>query len=284
MKSASLFSLLESIDRRPRPFSVYTASELWTDEYTSEQMLAYHLNDEIDLSSRRSGFIDDSVRWMQDRFELSGNSRVIDFGCGPGLYTSRFARLGAEVCGIDFSPRSIAYAREDAKRQSLEVTYIEADYLHHPCEGRFDLVTLIMCDYCALSPSQRATMLAKFERHLSDEGRIVLDVYSLRAFAGKEEGLLCEKNQLNGFWSGNPYFGIVASFKYDDEQVSLDKYVIVEKDRQWEVYNWLQYFTPETLEQEARAAGLEVENIYGDVAGSPYVSDATEFAVVLKRA
>ncbi len=268
---------------KPRPFSVYTAKDLWTDEHTSGQMLAHHLNGDVDISSRRTSFIDDSVRWMAEQFELSENSRVIDFGCGPGLYASRFARLGADVCGIDFSARSIAHAREAAARESLEVTYVEADYLDYQPEGTFDLVTMIMCDFCALSPAQRARMLEKFRVLLSDRGRIVLDVYSLKAFADKQEGLVCEKDQLDGFWSADPYFATVASFKYDEEKVSLDKYTIVEEARQRDVYNWLQYFSPESLEREAVAAGLQVDEVYGDVAGSPYNADATEFAVVMKE-
>ena len=283
MKSTSLFSVLESVTKKPRPFSVYTARDLWTDEHTSEQMLAYHLNSDIDLSSRRTRFIDKSVSWMSQHFELSEDSRVIDFGCGPGLYTSRFARLGANVDGIDFSSRSIEYARKRAKLENLEINYVEADYLDHQPEGRFDLVTMIMCDFCALSPRQRAAMLAKFRGLLSDQGRIVLDVYSLRAFTDKREESICEKNQLNGFWSPDPYFGFVTCFKYDDEKVSLDKYTIVERNRQREIFNWLQYFTPDALEREAHAAGLAIDELYGDVAGGPYDAGATEFAVVMKQ-
>ena len=246
-------------------------------------MLAFHLDGEIDVSSRRTSFIDDSVGWLQKEFGLSEGSRIIDFGCGPGLYTSRLARLGAEVVGIDFSARSIDYARAHARREGSEVTYIEADYLEFTPEGTFDLITMIMCDFCALSPAQRSAMLSKFEGLLSNHGRIVLDVYSRRAFADKREALAFEENQLNGFWSANPYFGFVASFKYDEEMVSLDKYTIVEENRQREVYNWLQYFTPESLELEARAAGLLTDEVYGDVAGSPYDPDAVEFAVVMRK-
>jgi cyclopropane fatty-acyl-phospholipid synthase-like methyltransferase len=283
METLPLFSALESISEKPAPYSVYTARELWTDEHTSEQMLAYHLNGEIDVSSRRTRFIDDSVQWMQAHFDLREGRRIIDFGCGPGLYTSRFARLGAEVSGVDFSSRSIEYARERARREGLDVTYMEADYLGLQPDGPFDLVTMIMCDFCALSPEQRATMLDKFAGILSQRGRIVLDVYSLSAFADKQEGLTCEKNQLDGFWSADPYFGFVASFKYDEDKVSLDKYTIVEERRQREIYNWLQYFTPESLQREARAVGLQVAELYGDVAGNAYDADAPEFAVVMKK-
>jgi SAM-dependent methyltransferase len=283
MGTCPLFSALESISEKPEPYSVYTARELWTDEHTSERMLAFHLNGEIDVSSRHTSFIDDSVRWMQKHFDLSAGRRVIDFGCGPGLYTSRFARLGAEVFGVDFSSRSIEFAREHARREQLDVTYTEADYLGLRPDGRYDLVTMIMCDFCALSPTQRATMLRRFAGILSERGRVVLDVYSLKAFEEKQEGLTCEKNQLDGFWSADPYFGFLASFKYEDDAVSLDKYTIVEESRQREIYNWLQYFTPESLQWEAHASGLQVAELYGDVAGRPYDDGASEFAVVLKN-
>jgi SAM-dependent methyltransferase len=283
MESDSLFTILESANDKPAAFSVYTAKELWTDEHTSEQMLAFHLNGEIDVSSRRTSFIEDSVRWMASYFDLSPKSRIIDFGCGPGLYTSRFADLGAAVYGVDFSARSIEYAREFANQNGFDISYTEADYLEYRPEGKFNLVTMIMCDYCALSPEQRAALLVKFKELLSEGGRIVLDVYSLSAFADKKEGSFYEKNQLNGFWSAEPYYAFVSSFKYEEEKVSLDKYTIIERGRQREVYNWLQYFTPQSLENEARAAGLEIEATYADVAGNQYDSSATEFAVVMTK-
>jgi SAM-dependent methyltransferase len=283
MASDSLFTILETANDKPAAFSVYTAKELWTDQHTSEQMLAFHLNGEIDVSSRRTSFIEDSVRWMASCFDLSPKSRIIDFGCGPGLYTSRFADLGAAVYGVDFSARSIEYAREFADQNGLDISYTEADYLEYRPKGEFNLITMIMCDYCALSPEQRAALLVKFKELLSEGGRIVLDVYSLSALADKKEVSFYEKNQLNGFWSAEPYYAFVSSFKYEEEKVSLDKYTIIERGRQREVYNWLQYFTPQSLENEARAAGLEIEATYADVAGTQYDSNATEFAVVMTK-
>lgn len=284
MIASSLFAQLDSITRRPLPFSVYTAADLWTDEHTSEQMLSFHLNSEVDLSSRRESFIDESVVWMAERFNLCGQSRIIDFGCGPGLYTTRFAKLGATVTGVDFSPRSIAFARESAARQGLRIRYVESDYLSYRAEGHYDLVSLIMCDYCALSPRQRIGLLQNFAEILAADGRIVFDVYSLNAFDAKQELSICEKNLMDGFWSSKPYFGFLTSYKYEPERVSLDKYTIVETDRTREVYNWLQYFSPDSLERELHAAGLVVEAIIGDVAGNDFDTEGHEFALVAKAA
>ena len=59
-----MFKELERINERPEPFQFYTASDLWTDAYTSSQMLAFHLNESIDVSSRNAAFIDRSVEWI----------------------------------------------------------------------------------------------------------------------------------------------------------------------------------------------------------------------------
>jgi len=65
-----MFDELENINSRPKPFEFYTASDLWTDEHTSEQMLAYHLNENVDLSSRNTKFIERSVEWICSAFNV----------------------------------------------------------------------------------------------------------------------------------------------------------------------------------------------------------------------
>ncbi len=112
-----MFEELERIHRRPAPFEHYTASDLWTDPYISEQMLRLHLDKAGDIASRNAAFIDRSAQWIASRFGLAAETTIADFGCGPGLYTSRLARTGASVTGIDFSPRSIRHATEEAERE-----------------------------------------------------------------------------------------------------------------------------------------------------------------------
>jgi hypothetical protein len=80
-----MFAHLEQIFHRPKPFEFYTAADLWTDEHTSRQMLKYHLNRDVDLSSRKREFIERSVDWIASELSLPVEASVADFGCGPGL-------------------------------------------------------------------------------------------------------------------------------------------------------------------------------------------------------
>ena len=279
-----MFEEIEKINERPEPFQFYTASDLWVDEHTSRQMLSFHLNEAIDVSSRNAEFINRSVEWIASVFNIGTDTRIVDFGCGPGLYATRLAKRGANVTGIDFSGRSIGYAKEIAVREQLNINYVKQNYLEFETEDQFDLVLMIMCDFCALSPTQRKGILSKFHGFLKPGGSVLLDVYSLSAFEQREEIATYEVNQLNGFWSPNKYYGFVNTFKFDEEKVVLDKYTIVETERTRTVYNWLQYFAPEELEREFMDAGFSVEGIYSDVAGTPYDLKSNEFAVIAKRA
>lgn len=278
-----MFEKLQSINQRPTQWSRYTAEQLWNDEHTSEQMLQLHLNPDVDMASRNAAFIKRSLSWFKSCFDIGSATNICDFGCGPGLYTQQFAQLGASVTGVDFSQRSIAYARLQAQQASLSVNYVNQNYLQFRSSESFNLITLLMCDFCALSPKQRQAFLGNCHSLLTDGGSLVMDVYSLAGFAQREEVALYEFNLLNGFWAAEPYYGFLNTFLYEDAQLALDKYVLVSETREWEVYNWLQYFSTDALSKEVAEAGFQVCASYADVCGAAYAEDKSEFAVVLKK-
>jgi cyclopropane fatty-acyl-phospholipid synthase-like methyltransferase len=275
-----MFLDLEAINKRPRPFEFYTAEELWNDDHTSAQMLKYHLDPKVDMSSRNHAFIDRSVDWIAARFNLGTGAEVADFGCGPGLYASRLARLGADVTGIDVSRRSIQYALETAEKEGLKISYVNRNYLEYVAGNPFDLIIMIFCDFCVLSPDQRKKLLANFRSSLKPGGSVLLDVSSLAAYDRREEQAVYQVNILDGFWSPDKYYGFLNTFKYDAEKVVLDKYTIIEPGRTRTIYNWLQYFGRQELEKEFVGGGFRIEEFYSDVAGTPFDSNGDQFAVV----
>ncbi|MBE0660280.1 MAG: methyltransferase domain-containing protein [Bryobacteraceae bacterium] len=275
-----MFDELERISERPEPFEHYTASELWTNEHTSAQMLKLHLDEAGDMASRNGGFIGRSVEWIARRFKAGEGAAIADFGCGPGLYSNRLAMLGARVTGIDFSKRAIEFAGRAAAAGRLSVDYHTCNYLEFETDERFDAVLMIMCDYCALSPRQRRLMLGRFAAMLKPGGAVLLDVYSPAAFDRRTEQWGCEAVEWGGFWSPERHFVFQNTFKYVAEKVVLDKYTIVERTGVKRVYNWFQHFSPDELGREMLEAGLEIAEIHGDVAGGDYEPESSEFAVI----
>ena len=283
MDPEQLYETLERINQRPSVYSRYTADALWTSPDISEMMLRYHLDGAVDLASRRTEFIEASFAWITRRFELGPGRRVIDLGCGPGLYANRLARTGAQVTGVDFSPRSVEYARAQAERDGLAIDYRLGDYLALEIEGGYDLAMMIMCDFCALSPRQRDRLLRRVGDLLAPGGAFLFDVYSLAYFETWEEMTAYGPQMMDGFWSAQPYYGFQDTFKYDDEKVVLEKYVIVERERISEYFNWFQHFDMASLTAEVEAAGLVVDAVFGDVAGATFEPSLPEFAMVVRK-
>ena len=105
-------------------------------------------------------------------------------------------------------------------------------------------------------------------------------MYSLNFFNQKDELSTYELNYLDNFWSPDDNYCFINSIKYDDVKVTLDKYTIIEKNRKRVVYNWLQYFSVESLKKEFEENDLIIDDIYSDVSGNDYNSESLEFAVV----
>ncbi len=278
-----MFKQLEKINSRPASFQFYTADALWTDNHISKRMLESHLNEEFEVSCQNEEFIKRSVDWMINRFGIGKNTQVADFGCGMGSYATRLAEKMANVTGIDFSEIFIQHADEVAKQKGLAINYVQQNYLEFETEDRFDLITLLLCDFCALSPEQRRTMLKKFYKFLRPGGSVLIDVYSLNAFNQREEMETYEHSRLDGFWSPENYYCFQNIFKYDEEKVVLDKYAVIEERRIRVIYNWLQHYSEDSLRNEFEENGFEVEELYSDVTGTPISPESLEIVVVARK-
>ena len=273
-----MYELLSDFLERPAPFCRYTAKELWTRPHLAQQMLDFHLSQDTDLASRRFEAIDLTVDWLDAEIDFSSKP-VCDLGCGPGLYTERFASRGADVTGVDFSRYSLRYAE---RQGSQSVSYIEADYLVDDLPTGFDLVTLIYTDFCSLSAEQRKQLLKRIRAMLNPGGYIALDVAGIASLAAKEEETIVENRLMDGFWAPDDYIGMRRTYVYSEERISLDRYLIVQPDDSWQIFNWTQHFSPLSIEEELRNAGFQVEHRAGDLSGTPLVAASDLIGIIAR--
>jgi 2-polyprenyl-6-hydroxyphenyl methylase/3-demethylubiquinone-9 3-methyltransferase len=83
------------------------------------------------------------VEYFRQVFGGFGGKRALDVGCGGGILAEALATEGAVVTAIDPSPRSLAVAREHARRAGLEIDYRDGraeDLAALGVRGSFDLV------------------------------------------------------------------------------------------------------------------------------------------------
>ena len=277
-----LFNELELISGRPKPFEFYTSPTLWNDPHISKGMLTAHLEPSHDAASYRHEFIEKAVEWIAARFEIGRETRVCDFGCGPGLWTTKYAELGAGVTGIDLSERSVRYARETAEAKNLPIRYVLQDYLAYAAGERFDLLTMISHDFSVLSPDQRKILLDTFRESLTDDGAILLDVSSMYRHREATEKHGYEVTE-GGYWAPGLHYVFSSTFKYEQERLLCDKYTVIESERRFEVYAWDQCYSVDTLTGLFESSGLSIVELYSDVAGAPLEDDSRGIAVVATK-
>lgn len=173
-----MFKIIKDALETPK---IYTQTEtaFWNDDHISKQMLKAHLDPEVEGASRKLKFIEKSVEWISEVVPSEKYLSLLDVGCGPGIYAERFTHQGYYVTGIDFSIRSIKYAKESARKKNLPIIYHYEDYLMIKLNKEYDFAVMIYCDYGALSSLNRKVLLNKIYQHLKDGGKFLFDVFSM---------------------------------------------------------------------------------------------------------
>ena len=68
------------------------------------------------------------------------NIDILDIGCGGGLLSEPLSKLGANVTGIDASPKNIAIAKLHAKKSNLKINYLCCSPETFGSKKKFDVV------------------------------------------------------------------------------------------------------------------------------------------------
>lgn len=86
--------------------------------------------------------MDDSfLSFVNEHVKLQPTMRVLDIGCGSGVFSIALAKHVQSVVGVDFSPAMIAAARNKARECGAKnVRFVETDFRTITCGAPFDIV------------------------------------------------------------------------------------------------------------------------------------------------
>jgi SAM-dependent methyltransferase len=272
--------LARRLAERPAPFAAGDA-ELWTDPRVAPQLLAAHLDPGTDAASRRPETIAREVGWLADELQLAPGARLLDLGCGPGLYSEAFAERGLIVTGVDSSPHAIAHARRHAAEAGLDIRYVEADYRFLDEQEAYDAAILVYLDLGVLADRDRRLVLARVRAALRPHARFAFDV--LGTAAARPEGTSWSASPGAGFWRPWPHLVLERRLYFPEESVSAREHAVVD-ERGATIYRiWEQHFSRDALEALLAAAGFEVEEIAADLTGTPWTPESPTLAAVARR-
>jgi SAM-dependent methyltransferase len=233
----------------------------WSEPGFSRRMLQEHLSQGHDQASRRAGIIAQHVGWIAREVLRRAPARLLDLGCGPGLYLQPLAQAGHECRGIDFSPASIAYARRQAAEAGLSIAYEEADLraASFGPDGYFDAVMLIFGELNVFAPADARRILGKAAAALKPGGRLLLEPATeatVRAM-GAEAPAWWSAQQ--GLFGDEPHVVLTESFWDEGRRVATRRYYRIDAAT-GEVTRWA---SSQQAYSEAEYASLLAECGFG---------------------
>lgn len=221
--------LIDIIERQDRPEPWAEGEKIpWNDPAFSRRMLKEHLTQEHDAASRRFEIVDKHVKWIHQTLLAGKPTRILDLGCGPGLYAGRLARLGHECVGIDFSPASIAYAGESAREENLRCSYLHDDIRLADYGTGYGLVMQIFGEINVFSPQDARKILKKAHQALAKNGLLLLEPHTVEVVRTMGEQPSSWYSAGGGLFSARPHICLTESFWNDEKQVTTQRFFIVD--------------------------------------------------------
>ncbi|RIK36202.1 MAG: hypothetical protein DCC55_28060 [Chloroflexi bacterium] len=274
------------IYRRPeRPAAWVNGGNLpWNDPAFSQRMLREHLDQSHGAASRKDGERALQIDWLWRKLALQPGMRLLDVTCGPGLYAVEFARRGLFVTGIDFSPASIAYARELAEREGVaeHCTFIEQDVRLATFGDTYD-AALFLYGQLAVFPKEEAqTLLAQIAQALRPGGQLAVELLDQERVDKKESTWWYTDD--TGLWGDAPFLHLGERFWDAEQALSIERFTIVhlETGALDEVILCDQTYAIETTTALMQQAGFAAVAAYPAWDGVP-LYDAGEWVVYLAQ-
>jgi SAM-dependent methyltransferase len=200
----------------------------WDEPGFSARMLAEHLSQEHDAASRRAATIDRQVAWIHERVLARRPTTILDLGCGPGLYSTRLARLGHTGIGLDFSPAAIAYARAEAAREGTAWRYRHEDMRMADFGTGFGLAMVLYGELNAFPRPVAVVLLRKAWAALDDGGLLLLEPHTEAAIRAMGERPPTWYTRERGLFGETPYLCLQEGFWHPERNASTTRSYVVD--------------------------------------------------------
>ncbi|MDP4083441.1 MAG: class I SAM-dependent methyltransferase [Bacillota bacterium] len=225
----------------------------------------------------------DYVKGKIAKYRIEGRT-LLDLACGTGELSTRFAKEGYYVTGIDLSEDMLAVAMAKSERLNLRIPFYQQDMTELEGLKQFDVIG-IFCDslnYLQSKEMVEKTLLNVFH-YLKKGGLFIFDVHSVykvnevfmnQTFTFNEEQLAYIWNSFPGEFP-NSVEHELSFFVLDEESGKYDRF---------DELHFQQTYPVESYSDMIVHAGFEILEINADFeAKEPEFDSERIFFVVQKK-
>ena len=190
---------------------------------------------------------------------IGNRKKGVDCGCGSGLITMRLKKMGYDVIGTDLSTEMLERARENFRRENLNITLVRMDSENLVVGNKVDFITAV-CDVVNYMKKPEKFFVRAYNA-LADDGVLLFDIsskYKLTEIIGNNV-FTDSTDNVTYIWSNS------LSKKQNKVEMFLT-FFVKNKDGSFdkEEENQIQYiYEVDDLVEKLRAAGFGKVEYFG---------------------
>jgi len=170
---------------------------------------------------------------------------MLDAGCGSGEKSVMFCKYGAKAIGVDFSSSQLIQARKLAKKNNLDIKFIEKDLVKDDLSdlGKFDI---IVCTGVLHHTRDPYLAFQKLVNQLKKDGIIILGLYHkyarlryklirflIKLFVSRSYDSTKIINLLTNSWLSKVFIHAPSNSIYDRYVVPYESYHTLSEVKRW---------------------------------------------------
>ncbi len=207
---------------------------------------------------------------LVDHLKLAKNDKILDLPCGKGRHAIFLHEKGFNTTGADLSENSIKYAKQFEKAG----LNFDIHDMRNPLKGSYDAIFNLFTSFGYFNQeTTNIKVLKNFKNALRPGGHIVIDFLNLEKVI---ENLVPEQHISKK--------GIDFTIRKNVSDNFIIKKIIV-KHKQ-EVHHYIEKVQALDLDKMklfTKAAGLEIQEIFGDYDLNPFNKSHSERLILLMK-
>lgn len=214
------------------------------------------------------------IRLVETTLALRRGARILDIGCGRGRHAIQLAERGYDVTGVDLSPRSIADARERARKVGVSVDFRVGDMREPVADAAFNVAVNLFTAFGYFEDEpEHETALSAMSHSLKVGGWLVQD------FLNAERVKRC----------------LVPSDTrtVNDVTITQERFIAngrivktIEMRRPEDVRSFresVRLLEVGDFDRMYRRSGLILERVFGDYKGGPFTPDSPRLLMFARK-